>query len=486
MKMSKQKKYKTSFSSDIRTYIRGMKIAYKIDKGFFFSQIFNAFGHTIRQFVTSIMAAIIIDGVARGDEAPKLIRYALIVVGANLIANVIVQYTAIRRWVRKCMWPKFLIRYINGYSEKMDYWRFEDTETKEKWERIKRQTDQWQGIGICHFTIYFVTNGLTSTLTSLGVLTTMLFSKPAEPQTGIMYLVNSPFMIFIFASILVFSGIIAAKSNTILNRAYRMENDYWGKEVKRYYAMWNFASENKKSMDGRIYGMGEIIDDEIERTAKKHGDVIKKTNKLKFSARSILYLSLAIVKALSYCLIGLKALSGAFGLGSVVLYVTTLMIFSDGAQSIGNFIGDIRSERPMFDDQFSYIDMPRQMYQGTLSVETRSDRNYNVEFRNVSFKYPGCNTYALRNINIKFNIGERLAVVGMNGSGKTTFIKLLCRLYDPTEGEILLNGIDIRKYNYDEYMAIFSVVFQDFRLFSFPLAENVAASRDYDVARVEK
>ena len=64
----------------------------------------------------------------------------------------------------------------------------------------------------------------------------------------------------------------------------------------------------------------------------------------------------------------------------------------------------------------------------------------------MSFRYPGTDTWALRHVNLKFRVGERLAVVGKNGSGKTTFIKLLCRLYDPTEGEILLNGIDIRKY----------------------------------------
>lgn len=76
-------------------------------------------------------------------------------------------------------------------------------------------------------------------------------------------------------------------------------------------------------------------------------------------------------------------------------------------------------------------------------------------------------------------VGERMAVVGENGSGKTTFIKLLCRLYDPQEGEILLNGIDIRKYNYREYMNIFSVVFQDFQLLSQPLGQNVAGAADY-------
>ena len=74
---------------------------------------------------------------------------------------------------------------------------------------------------------------------------------------------------------------------------------------------------------------------------------------------------------------------------------------------------------------------------------------------------------------------------GRTEAGKTTFIKLLCRLYDPTEGSILLNGIDIKKYDYNEYVGIFSVVFQDFRLFSFPLGQNVAAGVDYDRGRVE-
>ncbi len=130
-----------------------------------------------------------------------------------------------------------------------------------------------------------------------------------------------------------------------------------------------------------------------------------------------------------------------------------------------------------------YLDIPNEMYQGSLTVEKRSDRQYEVEFRDVSFRYPGSQEYALSHVNMKFKVGEKLAVVGQNGSGKTTFIKLLCRLYDPTKGEILLNGIDIRKYDYQEYMSVFSVVFQDFQLLDAPLGENIGASLHYDKAR---
>ncbi len=108
------------------------------------------------------------------------------------------------------------------------------------------------------------------------------------------------------------------------------------------------------------------------------------------------------------------------------------------------------------------------------------------DIRDVSFRYPNTETWALRHVNMKFQVGSRLAVVGENGSGKTTFIKLLCRLYDPTQGEILLNGIDIRKYSYRQYIDLFSVVFQDFQLLAFPLGQNVAAAVEVDKGRAAR
>lgn len=115
-----------------------------------------------------------------------------------------------------------------------------------------------------------------------------------------------------------------------------------------------------------------------------------------------------------------------------------------------------------------------------------SNKKFDIEFRDVSFKYQGAEDYALKHINLSLNVGERLAVVGMNGSGKTTFIKLLCRLYDPTEGEIFMNDFNVRKYDYRQYLDLFSVVFQDYKLLSVPLGNNVASSDRWDTAKVEQ
>lgn len=181
-----------------------------------------------------------------------------------------------------------------------------------------------------------------------------------------------------------------------------------------------------------------------------------------------------------YLLLISGALRGGLSVGSIAQYVSSVMLLLAAASGLVRVLQAAAMNNTFTQRYFSYFDIPNPMYQGSLSVEKREDNEYYIEFRDVSFRYPNTEAYALRHVSLKFRVGEKLAVVGMNGSGKTTFIKLLCRLYDPTEGEILLNGVDIRKYNYDEYLSVFSVVFQDFRLFSFSVGQNVAADARYD------
>ena len=193
----------------------------------------------------------------------------------------------------------------------------------------------------------------------------------------------------------------------------------------------------------------------------------------------------AVFTGLVYAFVCLKAWAGAFAVGSVAQYIGAITALSGSVGTLVSTWGEFRANAVFLRQTYKFLDTPSEMYQGSLTTEKRSDRNYEIEFRDVSFRYPGAEDYALRHVSMKFRVGERLAVVGENGSGKTTFIKLLCRLYDPTEGTILLNGIDIRKYDYDEYIALFSVVFQDFQLLSFSLGQNVAAAVQYNPERAK-
>ncbi|MCM1026431.1 MAG: ABC transporter ATP-binding protein/permease [Roseburia sp.] len=184
-----------------------------------------------------------------------------------------------------------------------------------------------------------------------------------------------------------------------------------------------------------------------------------------------------------YLFVCLKAWAGAFGIGEVTQYVGAMSRLVSGVTRFLNTANELRVNAGFVEKIFEFLDLPSHMYQGSLTTEKRRDRKYNVEFKNVSFRYPGSEKWALKNVSVRFEVGSKLAVVGENGSGKSTFIKLLCRLYDPQEGEILLNGVDIKKYRYEEYMAIFSVVFQDFSLLSHQLGQNVAGSCDVDEER---
>lgn len=185
-----------------------------------------------------------------------------------------------------------------------------------------------------------------------------------------------------------------------------------------------------------------------------------------------------------YVYVGIKALLGMITVGNVARYVSA---FTKFAIALTDIVGDyinVKLSAEYLSYFVNFMDIENKKYDGTLPIEKRDDNEYEIEFRNVSFSYPNSEKPVIDHVSFKLKIGNKMALVGPNGAGKSTFIKLLCRLYDPTEGEILLNGIDIRYYDYNEYIQLFSVVFQDFKLFSFTIAENVAVSKAFDEEKV--
>ena len=140
---------------------------------------------------------------------------------------------------------------------------------------------------------------------------------------------------------------------------------------------------------------------------------------------------------------------------------------------------DIRQFSGYYDALTDYLNVPQTMYEGKNLPLPKGP--YEIEFCDVSFCYPGQKVNALSHISLKLKCGEKLSIVGENGAGKTTFVKLLCRLYDPTQGKITLNGMNIQDINYDSYMGLICSVFQDYKLLAFTLKENVSFQHSSDV-----
>ena len=471
----------------LRLNNRALKLFYKRYPQMILSRLISVVWNSLTPYVSIYLSALVIDELAGSRNVERLQLLVLITLAS---AAVIALGTALlKKWTEAQsagMWFKV----ENILSEKMldmDYVSLDETHTAELLSTIRQNMNggDW---GLYRVVVAYE-ELCSSILTILGgiSLTVSLFVSRVPDGAGALSALNNPLVVLAVITVMLAVTFIAPVLNNKSGSYYAKHADSHnlGNRLFSFFGWLGYYSE--LAPDVRIYRQDRICG----RHNHNKDDTFCSNGLFARLAWGPMGLFAAAGSAVSviftgvvYAFVCLKALAGAFGLGSVTQYVASITKVSGGMSSFVSTLGDMRNNAPFLELTFEFLDIPNNMYQGSLTVEKRNDRKYEVEFRNVSFKYPGSENYALRNVNMKFEIGKRLAVVGMNGSGKTTFIKLLCRLYDPTEGEILLNGIDIRKYNYAEYMNIFSVVFQDFKLFSLTLGENVASGSRIDREKV--
>lgn len=340
--------------------------------------------------------------------------------------------------------------------------------------------------------LYMFGNGLAQLFWGISALVrTLVYIVLSLAMTISLFLSSSvnrfidhPIWILIILVCIAIGGLSKSKATISENDIFMeyCKNTVWFNRVFLFFGKELYMNP-EKAKDVRIYSQNTVaekmLDKLISHEKENQSDIVKMA-----LYPAIAQIIIVFANAVCYLFVASKALFGAFGVGNIVQYVAVLSRLGEGLQELMYLLSDNEVYCTHLQNLFAYLDLPNHMYQGSLTVEKRDDNEYYVEFKNVSFQYPNADAYALKHVNLKFKVGEKLAVVGMNGSGKTTFIKLMCRLYDPTEGEILLNGVNIKKYDYNEYTSIFSVVFQDFRLFSFSLGQNVSASASYDEDKV--
>ena len=233
----------------------------------------------------------------------------------------------------------------------------------------------------------------------------------------------------------------------------------------------------------RLYDMGDMLKENYRRYMDIARPVYVKMCKSE-RAFHLLNTALAGISSIyAYLLVLLKVMAGAVSIGSFTQYVGALAAFQNDISRILYSSMRIRRMVSYLGHFLDFLAL-KSTHTDTIPTEKRQDHVYEIEFHHVSFAYPGSTEPVLKDLSCKLTLKHKMAVVGLNGAGKTTFIKLLCRLYDPTEGYITLNGVDIRKYDYRQYQALFGVVFQDFQLFPFPVGQNVAASLHFDEERL--
>lgn len=256
-----------------------------------------------------------------------------------------------------------------------------------------------------------------------------------------------------------------AKYNRVFGYVlYTLADFRFGKEVRLYNSADMMLEKSKEYSD-------EMVDiwRNQSRRMRKNNWVVDAVNALR--------------DGLSYFYIGWLAVTKVISVGDFSMCVSSASTLYWSLANTVTAVQEIIKKCGYAHSFVLFMDYPNAMPKGTKAI---SGEKHTIEFKNVSFKYPRSERYILRNINLTINQGEHLSVVGLNGAGKTTFIKLVCRLYDVTEGEILLDGVNIKEYSDEEYRRIFAVVFQDFQLFAFSLRDNITLGGKCDDEEIER
>ena len=468
---------------------RTLKAVDKADKGYIARDTIKYCVDLSGDILTVFLSALVIDGIAGAKPVDTLFIYAAIVVGVQALLSVV---------------QRFLFRRSNSHSFKkttnmqknlwqkvmtMDYVHIESTDMQNKYANAWRQPEN-RTAGIEALCNYFKNTVGGVFMVALGVIliSPTVFRTPTETD-GFIGFIQSIWgfitvAIIVTALELIKSLVINPKAIVGFEKIHNDKNVIMADRAGgffNHYVLNNYSN----GTEIRMYSQQSLIEKELDKAQKTNFDGWLRGYKNAMLPNFIIQIINILTKILMYSFAVLRAISGMLTPGEIIAFVGYFNEISTGVSEISDGMGLLKITPTFCKQYFDFLDISDEKYQGTIPTEKRDDNEYEFEFKHVWFKYPDSEEYTLKDINLKWRIGEKMALVGKNGCGKSTLVKLLCRLYDPTEGEITLNGIDIRKYKYEEYMELFSVVFQDSKLFSFSLAENVAANTDYDSERVK-
>lgn len=429
---------------------------WKFDKRLIFILTADVFVSALRPFPNIILAGRIVDVIADGSDFAHVVFYIAMMFAMDYALTAA---DTILAKLRDYLFTRVANKLDSDVIRKclqMDYEKFNDSSVQE---RIAMVNQAVRGNNFFTSLINFF-QIISQLISLIGII-------------GVMTLLNIQ-LLAVALIVIVLQGLL---HYIRLKHERNFTKDQIEDNRKNFYVS-QLAKSIADKKDIVSFGMGGYILKKaelfkqamllIERKRIREGGLIE---------MMIYSLSVAF-QVMAYLLIGRKAFQGEITIGEFTMGVASLINF----MSASSFV---TANMVAFNDNFFYI----RQYKSFLRLRSKFDAgpetiwmedidtsHINIEFRNVWFRYPGSTAYVLRNINLTIRDTERLGIVGCNGAGKTSFALLLMRMYDPTQGVILFNGVDIRKIDYSDYQKLIASVGQDFALMAFSLLENIAVS----------
>ena len=439
-----------------------IRYSWNISKSNFACAIIKILLESTNPIIQLLTTKYFVDALSTGAEWNVVLKYAFLYLGIFAfykIANVL--YSAVSAHIINGCDMKNGMFFSNDYLN-MDYKNLEDSSIRNLNQRVR---------GNIHVNI-FVYNTFVNTLSSFVKL------------IGYTYIIATLHPLIIVA-LLAIIGLKALVSKKIEKTKYVFEpiSANFGRRSSYLFGTmisFDFAKEVRLNNAGKWLRKKyrECTDDYLAKDLKQQ----KKLFIFNLLAAVVSFAETIV----TYIYISILALKGSITLGSFSVYFGAISSFSSAFSAFITALIQNSYVMKRIDDYFEYQKL-------IIPEHTKTDPETSpklapcpvIEFKGVTFRYPNTEIDVLKNINLRIEGGKRLAIVGYNGAGKSTLIKLLCRLYEPCEGVITYNGTDIRDFRYEDYMEILSAVFQDFRLFSFSISENVILNRKSDEELLE-
>lgn len=455
-KKEKKKKDKNPLHKDYGVFSNvwyALKCMLKNEKVFFWLIPLGIICSPVMSYSWTVLSKVVIDMISTGATTTALAKVMIIITLILLVSGWLNNIYSCEYWWRliSVRFTKMSERNIKMMS--LDFQDLEDGDVMDCFQKALIATNgNNNGIeGIMHAVLYFLCN------LSVAVVGLMLLGK---------------LPVWIILMIIVLCAVDFFIRNRVGKVTKKKVWDPLSLWWRKNNYMYNTASDFSFAKDIRMFNLGDWLSQKIVELKKERIKAQKLNEKIWLYASAISHVLSKISLGVVYAWLFKMALNKELTIGEFTLYLGASTTFYNYINNLlGNATNIINCSREV-DDFRSFMDYKSKINDDGEILKPMD--SYEFEFKNVSFKYPKAENYALKNLNLTVKAGKRLAVVGLNGAGKTTFIKLLLRLYEPTEGEILLNGVNVKNYNKQSYFKAFAPVFQDINLFAFPLHQNVS------------
>lgn len=463
-----------------------VKTIYNIRKQYIQLLAWNALVQAVKPFIPIVLSALILDELLGDKDVQRLMILAGTLVVSMLVIHVLSSYLVKGYDDENKLLINSYFFELSKKSMRLEYSYIEKKETMDLMHQIEGASRSYMAIwNIAEYLQRGALAILEILIAGVLITTMMVGSRAIEVDSDLAF-IQSPvtfgvMSVVFFVGLYFYSYFQGKLGETAANdmKGHVAGNRIFG------YLFFHMSSNYENGKDIRLYSAQKLIHEKMKVFVKGNyqdcDENFVKPNIKNYSWISVVNVFMLVAV---YIFIILKAYVGAITVGSIFIQINAIMRLYDALGSFLKQYNMLKAACEHFKYSIEFFALPEMKREGAKSIPAHD--NYIFRFENVSFKYPSSDELVLDEINLTIESGHRMAVVGMNGAGKTTMIKLLCRLYEPTEGRITLNGVDIREYDYSAYIDLFSVVFQDFKLFAFGLDRNVAVGDGIDDERLKE